>query len=84
MLTGIKPHEPPTIVRSTSASRDQGKGSIDPIFLVLGVVAGLDRARIDPAGLVARTNFLPVDGGANAGDCLRSQSAEAAAAKGHH
>ena len=52
-------------MRSTSASRDQGKGSVDPIFLVLRVVAGLDRARINPAGLVAGTNFLPVDGGAN-------------------
>ena len=49
MLAGIEPHQPTTIVRSTSASRDQGKGSVNPIFLVLGVVAGLDRARIDPA-----------------------------------
>ena len=52
-------------MRSTSASGDQGKGSVDPIFLVLRVVAGLDRARINPAGLVAGTNFLPVDGGAS-------------------
>ena len=32
---------------------------------MFGVVAGLDRARINPAGLVAGTNLLPVDGGAS-------------------
>ena len=36
-------------------------------------------------GVIVVVMFLAVFvGGANAGDCLRSQSAEAAAAKGHH
>ena len=39
------------------------------------------RAAVVIAAVMAVLVFV---GGANAGDCLRSQSAEAAAAKGHH
>ena len=63
MLTGIEPHKPATIVCRARTRRDQGKGSVDPIVLVFGVVAGFDSARINSAGLVMGANFLPIDGG---------------------
>ena len=53
----------------------------DQVFL--HVRAGMT-VIVEEGKVLRMADVIWVDGGANAGDCTRSQSADALAAKGHH